>query len=386
MKIQVLDGLRGYAALMIVLSHMPRISNTELGKTMFEMISSLKLSYLGVDLFFILSGFLITRIIIKEKIENRFSLKSFYIKRALRIFPIYYLTIIACGFLFSWDGIGYLAIYAGNYYFSFNEVIHPLAHTWSLAVEEHYYLLWPLIIYFFTLKTIKKYTLPIICFLVTAFIVMAYYTLNESVVDRMLYMGTQFRMLSLGLGSMLAFYEQKVIALNKKHTTKWILLIGVLCYVLVIIAHEGIFDAIAPTRVLQLFLFSICSLFFFVFVLLQENKKNSVNDFFNNKPIKFVGKISYGIYLYHYPVFFWWGMTNTQIGSEPVSFLTFIPALLTVIILACTSYWLIEKPLITYKRRLMFEIKPSVRPRNREKIATPKLSTAKSQIVKQTTF
>jgi peptidoglycan/LPS O-acetylase OafA/YrhL len=360
MKIQVLDGLRGYAALLIVLSHMPRISNTELGKTMFDIIGSLKLSYLGVDLFFILSGFLITRIIIKEKLGNTFCLRSFYLKRALRIFPIYYLTIIACGFLFSWEGIGFLAIYAGNYYFSFNDSLHPLAHTWSLAVEEHYYLLWPLVIYFFTLKSIKKYTLPIILILVIGSITAAYYTLDQKVFDSMLYMGTQFRMLSLGLGSLLAFYEQKVNKINKK-SAQWILLTGILSYILVIIAHEGVFSEIAPTRVLQLFLFSTCSLFFFVFVLLQENQKNSFNDFFNNKPIKFIGKISYGIYLYHYPVFFWWGITNSQIGSQPVSIADFIPALVFVFVLASSSYWLIEKPLINYKRKLIFEIKPLVR-------------------------
>lgn len=365
MKIHVLDGLRGYAALMIVLSHMPRISNTELGQTMFDLINSLKISYLGVDLFFILSGFLITRIIIREKYENRFSLRSFYIKRALRIFPIYYLTIIACGFLFSWDGIGYLAIYGANYYFSFYDSVHPLAHTWSLSVEEHYYLLWPVVIYLFSLTKIKKYTLPIIITLVIGFIISAYLTLSEEVVDNMLYMGTQFRILSLGLGSMLAFYEQKLVRIKKATVRTSILLTGLTFYILVIVAHEGIFEAIAPTRVLQLFLFSLSSLFLFVFVLLQENKKNSFNDLFNNKPIKFIGKISYGIYLYHYPIFFYWGITQKQIGSTAVSVGEFIIPFAFVFIVSILSYFLIEKPLINYKRKLIFEIKPFVRPKSR---------------------
>ncbi|WP_340202065.1 acyltransferase family protein [Ascidiimonas sp. W6] len=358
MKIRVLDGLRGYAALMIVLAHMPRLSNTEIGLAIFHMIDGLKLSYLGVDIFFILSGFLITRIIIKEKKEQRFSLKSFYIKRALRIFPIYYLAIIICGFLFSWKGMEYLAVYGSNYYFSFHDILHPLEHTWSLAVEEHYYLLWPLLIYFCSLEKLKKYTLPIIVLIVTASLILVYSSFEKKVADSMVYMGTQFRILSLGLGSLLAFHEYKVRNIKSQKKNYLILFTGIIFYLLAIISVEGVFGSLIPKRALLLFFFSICSLLLFIFVLLQENRKSSFNDLFNNKPIAFIGKISYGIYLYHYPIFFWWGITKNQLDSQPVTIIDFALPILFVFVLASLSYWFIEKPLINYKRKLVFEIKP----------------------------
>ena len=104
-KIETLDGLRGFAVLMVVIHHLPPIDGGIFWKAVNAIPVYLKVGYFGVDIFFVLSGFLITKILIKDKQREDFSFKRFYLKRALRIFPIYFLTLLAVGFLFSWDGM-----------------------------------------------------------------------------------------------------------------------------------------------------------------------------------------------------------------------------------------------------------------------------------------
>jgi peptidoglycan/LPS O-acetylase OafA/YrhL len=123
----------------------------------FEFVKTFYLGLQGVLLFFALSGFLITNILLKNKQEvengtttNAKVLKTFYFRRTLRIFPIYYLTLIFL-YLFSFKGLDgktiWYALYASNIYTFIHQkwdgIIGPL---WSLAVEEQFYLVWPFLI------------------------------------------------------------------------------------------------------------------------------------------------------------------------------------------------------------------------------------------------
>ncbi len=352
MRIHVLDGLRGYAALLVVLSHMPQISDTELGRSFYLMIQDLNLGYLGVDLFFVLSGFLITRILIREKETGKFSFKLFYIKRALRIFPIYFLTIIVCGLIFSWEGMGYLSIYTANYYFTFNVSPHPLQHTWSLSVEEHYYLIWPLIIYFFDSKTIRNYSWMIVALIVLLSLVLVYEIFGAEISDRLIHMGTEFRIISLCLGSTLAFCEKRIMGLKKENASRWLLLFGLVTFLLVILTQQKIFEAWFPPHAMRLFLFSFCSTFIFLLVLLQEKRKNAIDALFGNKYIRYIGNISYGLYLYHFPIFYGWGITKDQLNGKPLEFSEFLLPLLLSVLIASASYKFIEKPLMKCRAKM----------------------------------
>ena len=120
----------------------------------------------GVDLFFVLSGFLITGILIDAK-ESRSPnyFKSFYVRRSLRIFPLYYgvVTLVACAMMWpgvsEWFGfdeirasLGWMFAYLGNFYLAFHNKndFGPIGHFWSLAVEEHFYLAWPALVWICT--------------------------------------------------------------------------------------------------------------------------------------------------------------------------------------------------------------------------------------------
>jgi hypothetical protein len=102
-RILSLDALRGYAILLVLFQHFPMVINNRIIDFMSKIGFAINSGYLGVQIFFVLSGFLITRILIKEKKNNDVSFTRFYLKRMLRIFPIYYLSIIVFGILITWN-------------------------------------------------------------------------------------------------------------------------------------------------------------------------------------------------------------------------------------------------------------------------------------------
>ncbi|HVG42973.1 MAG TPA: acyltransferase [Chitinophagaceae bacterium] len=138
-----LDGLRGLAILLVVVYHN------------FGFINYFFFGWLGVDLFFVLSGFLITDILLKTREQPNF-IRHFYTRRLLRIFPLYYLALILFLLLipaanptllnveYYRDNSTWLLLYLQNWLYIFNPTNQSaLFHFWSLAVEEQYYLLWP---------------------------------------------------------------------------------------------------------------------------------------------------------------------------------------------------------------------------------------------------
>ena len=129
-KIPELDGLRAIAVLPVIALH-------------FSYLQWVVGGYLGVDLFFVLSGFLITSLLLAEEAAGRVSLKAFYARRALRILPPLAATVLlalALG-VATPHGAGAAMLFAAN--MVDNPGLMGLRHTWSLAVEEHFYLLWP---------------------------------------------------------------------------------------------------------------------------------------------------------------------------------------------------------------------------------------------------
>ena len=149
-----LDGLRGLAILGVLCAHF--LNRWPGGGPLDRaLIAALGLGWAGVDLFFVLSGLLITGILM-DTLGGRGWWSSFLVRRALRIFPLYYLALALFGWLgpalglidpwtFGRWGWWYWA-YLGNWAFAFQQVIPPLSHFWSLAVEEQFYLGWPLVV------------------------------------------------------------------------------------------------------------------------------------------------------------------------------------------------------------------------------------------------
>lgn len=141
-----LDGVRCLSIGAVLWHHCPAFDPAT------ETVTLLKRGYLGVDLFFVLSGFLITTLLLREEARNgRISIASFYRRRALRILPVYFLLVTALSIYYIWikgetqysPMVPYYYLFLANF---LNGDIPLLAPTWSLSVEEQYYLIWPLAI------------------------------------------------------------------------------------------------------------------------------------------------------------------------------------------------------------------------------------------------
>ena len=141
-----LDGLRFLCIGAVLWHHSPLFNAGEFSARI------LHRGFTGVDFFFVLSGFLITSLLLREaEARGRFSLSGFYRRRALRILPVYYLLVTAIGAYYIWgkgaaEYLGYMPFY---YLFLANFLqgdVPLLSPTWSLSVEEQYYLLWPLLL------------------------------------------------------------------------------------------------------------------------------------------------------------------------------------------------------------------------------------------------
>jgi peptidoglycan/LPS O-acetylase OafA/YrhL len=137
------------AFLCVVFSHFPDVLDSAIYSAFWKINMASKVGYVMLDIFFAMSGFFITRLLLRERAATgHISFKNFYTRRALRIFPVYYLTIVVCYFVFHFEWADTLSLlsYTFNFYHPFHLAPNPLEHTWSLSVEDQFYFFWPLII------------------------------------------------------------------------------------------------------------------------------------------------------------------------------------------------------------------------------------------------
>lgn len=345
-----IDGLRAFAVIGVLICHFIPFENPILKSLPFGQ---------GVNLFFIISGYLITKILLvnKYKIGDKKTsigqiLKAFYYRRTLRIFPIYYLTIFYLLFIdfqntrevWSW-----LVTYTTNIYVSIegNPYIGSFNHLWSLAVEEQFYLIWPLLILLLPNKIIGKFIVFTIL-LSLAFKVFWFFNYGPTGGLNALTISCAD---SLGLGALIGYWS-----INKNHINKKLANIKLLVvlsfipftYVMIYPKIEG-----DLTHILNNFLFSI---FGFAIVIKASERTFShiVKFLLENKISLHLGKISYGIYLYHFfmPDFynqmsFWFPQLFENNGVLKTPFL-----FLSSIVFAQISFSLIEKPILKLKKKI----------------------------------
>lgn len=164
-----IDGLRAIAILSVLFFH--------------AFPKTLQGGFVGVDIFFVISGFLITNIIIRDIFNKTFSFKNFYFKRIKRIFPSLIIVLYSClifGWLFLTDfeykqlGVHIFSgsLFSSNFqlwsevgYFDNSSITKPLLHLWSLSIEEQFYILWPLILVYFWKRKFNFLTLSFYCYL-----------------------------------------------------------------------------------------------------------------------------------------------------------------------------------------------------------------------------
>jgi peptidoglycan/LPS O-acetylase OafA/YrhL len=279
-----LDGLRCVAISLVLFEHFGWRGGSVL------------LGYYGVDLFFVISGFLITGILLKEpEGSTGTALKRFFGRRALRIFPPYYLLLVV---LLAFDVSTARAMWAPLFTYTFNYavVLHneahgesPLFYLWSLSVEEQFYLIWP------TLILGMKHRRRLLALLILAVVAAGYSQLLWNIVppmERFNYTGLFNRMGSLGLGAFGAVYvarrnPPRVVFLNP-----WMELA---CLAVLVFAVGWA----SPCRSV---LMGLGSLFLVIKAARFRFQTPGLDRILTHRSVVYVGMISYGIYLYHLPL------------------------------------------------------------------------------------
>jgi peptidoglycan/LPS O-acetylase OafA/YrhL len=343
--VPALDGMRGVAIIAVLGFHAE--------------VPFLKGGFIGVDIFFVLSGFLITSLLIQEySIYKTIRLRNFYLRRILRLAPaliflLLVFLILSTLFLDPNKARSNLIdalisfFYLSNWARAFN--LHPpdfLAHTWSLAIEEQFYILWPpllilLLRYVSSSRRIFQMTVGLVVF---AWLLRVGLILTGSSIER-LYNGLDTRADTLLAGCALAI----VLSCNLLTETRQQKIAHWFRYITPLTAILLVYLSVALRwRNPQLYYWMLVLIEVLVVILILDifvSPKSRLRTFLAVSPLVWIGKISYGLYLWHLPIF----LTLKLQGYGWLQ-IALIGTLLTFTI-AFLSYFLIERPCLKLKQR-----------------------------------
>ncbi len=364
-----LDGLRGIAVLLVLWTHVP-LDTQGYPEWLAMLVGRLEPGYLGVELFFVLSGFLITRILLVERDAGR-SLGWFLLRRSLRIFPTYYLLLAVVAVVAPGPEWPWCAAYLGNFWFAAHPTASPLRHTWSLCIEEHFYLVWPWVVSW--LRPAHLGPLLVLGILPGA-VVAAWTACALSPPEQLptvLQYETWYRSLALAAGSLLALVERRRAAepaapqpgpfVSARFGRRRLQgLAGALLGLAFLLSetHLGILlpTGYAPlsgayTPVLPLHYLPACKLVSFTLactalLMLAANAKPHGRParWLASAPLRAIGRISYGLYLYHYPIY------HALLGPAPTAARAGL-AIVVSFVVATVSYTCLERPILTFAAR-----------------------------------
>ncbi len=354
-----LDGLRGVAILLVLLHHFTDSMNVEFEINQ-RLSSWAELGWAGVDLFFVLSGFLITGILYDSKQKPNF-FKNFYARRSLRIFPLYY-TALAIVILITpllaylklqgTANPAWIAIYATNFVISWNGLgsFGVLDHFWSLAVEEHFYFIWPAVVFYLSRK--KVMMVAVAFFLISP--ILRILTMDGSdYLPIASYMATPMRMDSLAAGAFIA-----LLVRGPKGVETWVRpAMIVACTAFVIFFAMVHFRHSKDHQDLVLGTVGLSVLWaFFGSVLILALKWRPLESMMKLPILRWFGKYSYGLYVWH-PIIFMLVFHNDAArrirhGSGLMPELASAAVALTVMFAVTLLSWhLWEKQFLKFKHR-----------------------------------
>jgi len=366
------DGLRAIAVIWVIFGHV--FSNLNWPATQSyqkALMLVTNISWTGVQLFFVLSGFLITGILLKSKgSENQ--LRNFYIRRSLRIFPIYFLLLlvlfIIVPLLFSvpqWlEGPSGTQLwywtYMQNWVRPFSDT-NGFGHLWSLAIEEQYYLIWPLLV----LRFNPKRLISICIFMVLSAPIFRWVLVDffpqqwggQAVGERAAYAFTFARWDAIALGSLLALlkFDSNLFNWLSKYCKFGVMGLGLIILSQIVIFHN--FAQIGSGFAL-LNQTTVAVFFFFVVLFVQRKESNIVVSLLEWKPVKSMGKYSYAMYLIHLPILkvllehYQLDFENLQAHEVTLSkLLYFVVVIVTTYIVSMLSWKFFEYPILKYKKR-----------------------------------
>ncbi len=335
-RISSLDGLRALSICLVLFSHFASSFDMHIDN----------LGNFGVKIFFVISGFLITTILVSEY-ENTetVSLKKFYFRRTLRIFPAYYFYIF---FIFLMTILGVYNIpsvvfispltYTSNY---LTTDIWELGHSWSLSVEEQFYLIYPGLFLLLGLDKIKKVLVFVVIIApVIRLLNLMYLLFSEGKISEWFIFGFHTNMDALAVGCLLALYRKNLHA--DKNYQKLLNSNFALGLVPLIAA------AVLYNSKINLGFFTIGWTVLnltaaFALDWLITNSKSNVGRLFNFAPIKYMGVLSYSIYLWQQPF---------SKYSENLVWTHYPFNIIMIIIFSLVSHYLVEKSFLKLRQNL----------------------------------
>ncbi|QLE79099.1 acyltransferase [Francisella sp. Scap27] len=347
-----IDGLRAIAVLSVVLFHLD--------------VSWVKSGFLGVDIFFVISGFLITSIIIRDLNNDCFSIKNFYLRRMRRILPAL-ITVLVFTTFFAWlillpqdlknytkslvSAIAsvsnlYFYKYLSFGYFSTDSTVIPLLHTWSLGIEEQFYIFWPLFLMFIFAVNIswkqkanyslyRKLAISSIILLLLSllcFKYLSYFEVTNFFSDEKFYYNPITRAFELLFGCLLAIH----LSSNKTSNNK--ILLNLLSVISILLILYPIFFKIVPYPS-NWTIIACLGAAIYIYAGTNNNYTPLIYRVFSLKPIVGIGLISYSLYLWHWPIIAY----TTYLSIEKTHLIKIIIIIISII-LATLTYFLVEKP------------------------------------------
>jgi peptidoglycan/LPS O-acetylase OafA/YrhL len=291
-----IEGMRGVAVLLVLLYHCT--------------FTVFRGGYVGVDVFFVISGYLITRLLLDELESGTFSPRNFYVRRIRRLIPALLattaLTVLAGLFILSprhLNELGLSAVFAtlslSNFhfiaaggYFETSSKIKPLLHTWSLSVEEQFYLLWPLSLWLiFQIRFLRQMLFPLIAVMMVCGLVLSEYWIGRNPTQA--YFLLPFRAYQLLVGALAVGIERRVPAIPATIATV-VFLIGFAT----LLASAAIFDETTPFPG-----FASAAPVFGGFLMIVAGAHAPIARRCLGFPfLTWLGRLSYSIYLAHWPI------------------------------------------------------------------------------------
>jgi peptidoglycan/LPS O-acetylase OafA/YrhL len=321
-----IDGLRSIAVLSVIFYHA--------GFSAFEG------GYVGVDIFFVISGYLITNIVCAELICNKFSFLRFYERRFRRIAPAL-LVVLFFSSIAAWTTLGSDSIrefsrsllssvffvsnvyfYLTTGYFSAASENIPLLHTWSLSVEEQYYIFAPFLLSFFVRRGLLFSTIAISIFVVVGLMLTTFVGVNYREAAFFL---LPFRAWELMVGAVVALWQLRDASEMKfeSRVSSFLAMLGMLMIFFSVLAYDETyyFPGVAATLPIG----------GTVLIISFANQKSGVGFFLSRRPFVFVGLLSYSAYLWHQPLFAIYRLNNGD-------FDIFVGVVLVVVVFALSLF------------------------------------------------
>ena len=358
-----LDGLRALAFLLVFAQH----------------YLHMPWGWTGVDLFFVLSGFLITGILFDTRYKPH-RIRNFYVRRTLRIFPLYYglfaillLTTPFVGWRWSPPWLAW-PLYVGNYL----RFLHPyvlgspwqrvadaqlvgsgailyMGHLWSLCVEEQFYLLWPWVVFFVRSRRVLLWICGTAVVVGPLLRIFAQHTASQDMLGaELLYRATPFRIDALLLGGLLALWyrgAEREWLLRVAHLLFWICTAIAAVYLGLANSLHWTFDV--PWRLT--WGLSFIDLYAGVMLLVAVQPGSVVYRVFHPAPLRWLGRMTYGAYIFHdiyHGVLFDWLRPHTNPHRpEQLLYLGSAAAFAVSVLLAWLSYRFFETPFLSLKER-----------------------------------